>query len=736
MRLDGWRVDGFGGLADWQVEALAEHELIVVCGPNESGKSTLREFIATAYFGFSPAQRELHPFAPVTAGSAARCSSSTARANASRSSASCDRHRGAACTAPPPTRTSPTARCRRSPASPGPSTSICTRSASTSCCGSTRARGSRSRTGCSPGRPWRSSARPPTSGARSTSRPPRSGAPTGAASPRRGACAMRISGLRALERDAAAARRRLDDIDGELAARARARGGAAPHRHGAGRPPAPAHRSRAGAGRLARRRAAPGRGRRHPAPRRRLPGRSRRRRRPAPGRGGRRRACRHDRTPPGRPAAGAGRRAGRGAGAGRARGRAARAGGRGVGRGRPARGHRSRRGGAARPSRRGRPQGRRGARPAAPARRPRRPRRRPLRRSPRRGHGGGGTGAALALLRGRGGRRGLRRCSPSPVSAAARSRPWPRWRWRAWPPCWPALPARAGPGRAPRRRSVRWPSRRPGWRCPTRAYRPTSTISARQPPTRTPPPPSCTACAPSRPRARARLAEALGQLGLPSATQALQAVDDALIRVAEARRAAEQLAGRDRRRRAPRGRLRGRRRAVATRCSSSSRPCGPATASMPPSRPCSRRGGCAPPPTNACAAPTPPSATWPPSRPRRPSWSAAERRWCSTTPRSRASTRSAPPMPPPSRSCSTAAARCWPSGTGSPRCRASPTLPARRPCTRSTCTRPSTAATGWRWPRRCSSTPSGGSASSTARASFTPRAATWPPSRAVATTAS
>jgi len=64
MRVDGWRIDGFGGLAGWQVEALAEHELIVVCGPNESGKSTLREFIATAYFGFAPAQRELNVYAP------------------------------------------------------------------------------------------------------------------------------------------------------------------------------------------------------------------------------------------------------------------------------------------------------------------------------------------------------------------------------------------------------------------------------------------------------------------------------------------------------------------------------------------------------------------------------------------------------------------------------------------------------------------------------------------------
>jgi len=64
VRLDGWRIDGFGALQGWQVEGLAEHGLIVIAGPNESGKSTLREFITTAYFGFAPAQRETHPYAP------------------------------------------------------------------------------------------------------------------------------------------------------------------------------------------------------------------------------------------------------------------------------------------------------------------------------------------------------------------------------------------------------------------------------------------------------------------------------------------------------------------------------------------------------------------------------------------------------------------------------------------------------------------------------------------------
>src|SRR4029077_8714490 len=56
--------DGFGALAGWQVQGLAEHDLIVVAGPNESGKSTLREFIATSYYGFAPAQRDTHPYAP------------------------------------------------------------------------------------------------------------------------------------------------------------------------------------------------------------------------------------------------------------------------------------------------------------------------------------------------------------------------------------------------------------------------------------------------------------------------------------------------------------------------------------------------------------------------------------------------------------------------------------------------------------------------------------------------
>ncbi len=64
MRVDGWRIDRFGTLVDWQVAGLADAGLIVLQGANESGKSTLRSFLTTAYFGFAPARRDQHPYAP------------------------------------------------------------------------------------------------------------------------------------------------------------------------------------------------------------------------------------------------------------------------------------------------------------------------------------------------------------------------------------------------------------------------------------------------------------------------------------------------------------------------------------------------------------------------------------------------------------------------------------------------------------------------------------------------
>jgi uncharacterized protein YhaN len=64
VRLTGWRIDAFGALEDFAVSGLDDANVIVVVGPNESGKSTLREFLATALFGFAPASRDTHPYAP------------------------------------------------------------------------------------------------------------------------------------------------------------------------------------------------------------------------------------------------------------------------------------------------------------------------------------------------------------------------------------------------------------------------------------------------------------------------------------------------------------------------------------------------------------------------------------------------------------------------------------------------------------------------------------------------
>ena len=64
MRIDRIRVGAYGPLADLDLEHLAENDLIVVYGPNEAGKSTLRSFVASMLYGFSPAAREDHPATP------------------------------------------------------------------------------------------------------------------------------------------------------------------------------------------------------------------------------------------------------------------------------------------------------------------------------------------------------------------------------------------------------------------------------------------------------------------------------------------------------------------------------------------------------------------------------------------------------------------------------------------------------------------------------------------------
>ena len=665
MRLDGWRVDGFGGLAGWQVEALAEHELIVVCGPNESGKSTLREFIATAYFGFAPGPARAAPFrAGGRPASAVRCSSSTARANGSRSSASCGRRRAAACTAPPRTKTSPTGRCRRWPASPGRVyldlhslglDELLRVDAGTWQSVEDRLLAGSALAFLRSAADVRRALDEQAAGALA----PRPARPARGAAPARAHLRAPHARARGRRRPAPARRHRR-----RAGRRARARGAAAPHRLGAGRPAAPAHRPRAGAGRLARRRAAPGRGGRHPPPRRRLPGRSRRRRRPAPGRGGRRRARRHDarrqadqlqaladvpaavrvlaeragelRELAAEESGAADLRAAIGAAEAALRARRAE-----VDRradavlGRPLQ-----------PADRDaldavRSADLRAAVTAAAV---------PARRSPSYVAGAAAVVAALLAVAGVGGR------TIPALAARGAGR-----RGRAAGPVRRPAPGR---GRAPRRPSGRWPSRRRGSRCPTRRCRPTSTISGAAAA-------DADAAAAELHRLRTlaaarttRLAEALRQLGLPSATQALQAVDDALIRVAEARRA---------------GRAAGRRRsptpsasrappwpppAAATRSSSSSRPSRPgdgldaAVSAVLTARRLRTAADERLRSANAAFGDLAAIA----GRGRRagaPGHAAGARRG-RARPRSTPST---PPTRPRSRSCSTGAARCWPSGT-------------------------------------------------------------------------
>ena len=64
MRIDRIHVGAYGPLADLELEGLAEDDLVVVYGPNEAGKSSLRSFIASLLYGFSPAAREDHPATP------------------------------------------------------------------------------------------------------------------------------------------------------------------------------------------------------------------------------------------------------------------------------------------------------------------------------------------------------------------------------------------------------------------------------------------------------------------------------------------------------------------------------------------------------------------------------------------------------------------------------------------------------------------------------------------------
>ncbi len=71
MHVDRIRVEAFGRLHDIDTGSAPLGDLVVVLGPNEGGKSTLFQFLATILYGFYPASREAHPYTPWGGGEAA-----------------------------------------------------------------------------------------------------------------------------------------------------------------------------------------------------------------------------------------------------------------------------------------------------------------------------------------------------------------------------------------------------------------------------------------------------------------------------------------------------------------------------------------------------------------------------------------------------------------------------------------------------------------------------------------
>ncbi|MDE2875452.1 MAG: AAA family ATPase [Gemmatimonadota bacterium] len=68
MRFESIRVARYGCLADLSTGDSPLPSIVVVLGPNESGKSTLFDFLSTLLYGFRPATRDRHPFTPWTGG--------------------------------------------------------------------------------------------------------------------------------------------------------------------------------------------------------------------------------------------------------------------------------------------------------------------------------------------------------------------------------------------------------------------------------------------------------------------------------------------------------------------------------------------------------------------------------------------------------------------------------------------------------------------------------------------
>ena len=64
MHVERVRVRFFGRLQDVDTGPEPLGDLVVVLGPNEGGKTTLFHFLTTILYGFYPASREAHPYAP------------------------------------------------------------------------------------------------------------------------------------------------------------------------------------------------------------------------------------------------------------------------------------------------------------------------------------------------------------------------------------------------------------------------------------------------------------------------------------------------------------------------------------------------------------------------------------------------------------------------------------------------------------------------------------------------
>ena len=64
MRFEGIQISRYGRLAEVRTPEGRLPSIVVVLGPNEGGKSTFFSFLTTLLYGFSPATRESHPYAP------------------------------------------------------------------------------------------------------------------------------------------------------------------------------------------------------------------------------------------------------------------------------------------------------------------------------------------------------------------------------------------------------------------------------------------------------------------------------------------------------------------------------------------------------------------------------------------------------------------------------------------------------------------------------------------------